>query len=460
MSDNTTLNPGVSGDAIRDVDRSGVKTQVVLMDVGGQAGPESLVTLANPHPIQPAATSFVFSASGQNTTTTQLAAAATFTGTVESTSSQQCISILLTCDQPGTLTIEQFIDSGGTFKTNSWVYTTAANVPFSRNFTANGNYARVKFTNTGASTTTTLNLNTAYGTLPAVDDLGNSQVSLNEVNGTALTLGQKVMASSIPVVLASDQTAVIVQGGAASGASVAGNPNLIAGTFSTTQPTVTTGQAVTAQYTARGEALVALSNGAVAVAVKAASTAAAFTDPALTVDPRPGGALVTASAAMADAFANPTLGKQAVVNMVYNGSTWDLQRGMSGALTTGDTGAKTATGNGATQTNVGNKGAQIVVNMGAVSGTTPTCTIKIQGSVDGGTTWFDVPGATTAPLVATGVFGITVYPGIAVTAGGVTSGTTAGASGVLPRSWRVVWTIGGTTPSFTITNIQVNYLPN
>jgi hypothetical protein len=203
-----------------------------------------------------------------------------------------------------------------------------------------------------------------------------------------------------------------------------------------------------------------ISDGTNSPAVKAASTAAAFTDPALTVDPRPGGALVTASAAMADAFANPTLGKQAVVNMVYNGSTWDLQRGMSGNLTTGDTGAKVATGNGATIANVGNKGIQLVVNMGAVTGTTPTCVIKMQGSADGGTTWYDIPGATTASLTATGVYGITVYPGIAVTAGTTTTGTTATANVPLPRTWRVVWTIGGTTPSFTITNIQYNYIPN
>ena len=45
--------------------------------------------------------------------------------------------------------------------------------------------------------------------------------------------------------------------------------------------------------------------------------------------------------------------------------------------TTGDTGAKTATGNGATQTNAGNKGVQILIVMGAVTGTTPTFVGKI-----------------------------------------------------------------------------------
>lgn len=146
--------------------------------------------------------------------------------------------------------------------------------------------------------------------------------------------------------------------------------------------------------------------------------------------------------------------------LLYNGSTWDRARGMSIAITTGDTGAKTATGNGATQTNVGNTGIQIVLAMGAVTGTTPTFVMKVQGSVDGGTNWYDVPGATTASLVATGVWGISLYPGQVVTAGTTTTGTTATASCALPRTWRVVWTIGGTTPSFTITSITYNYLVN
>lgn len=43
MADNTVLNPGVGGDTFRDKDRSGVKTPVSLIDVGG-AGAEKLLT--------------------------------------------------------------------------------------------------------------------------------------------------------------------------------------------------------------------------------------------------------------------------------------------------------------------------------------------------------------------------------------------------------------------------------
>ena len=125
--------------------------------------------------------------------------------------------------------------------------------------------------------------------------------------------------------------------------------------------------------------------------------------------------------------------------------------------TTGDTGAKTATLNGATQTNATSKGAAIVFNVGAVTGTTPTLVAKLQGSANGGTTWFDIAGATTETLTATGVYGIEVYPGIAAVAGTTTTGTSAYVNSILPRTWRVVYTITGTTPSFTLTNVQVAY---
>ena len=185
--------------------------------------------------------------------------------------------------------------------------------------------------------------------------------------------------------------------------------------------------------------------------------------PAVTTQPVSGTVGITGyptAAASADALANPTVTQVGAAALAFNGTTWDRVRGMSTALTTGDTGAKVATGNGATITNIGNKGVQIVVNMGAVSGTTPTAVLKVQGSTDAGTTWYDIPGATTASLTATGQYGITIYPGVATTAGVATTGTTATTSMVIPRTWRMVWTIGGTTPSFTITAVQYIYLPN
>ena len=46
---------------------------------------------------------------------------------------------------------------------------------------------------------------------------------------------------------------------------------------------------------------------------------------------------------------------------------------------------------------------------------------------------------------------LAVYPG-------VTSAANAAVSYPLPRTWRVAWTIGGTTPSFSITSVQVGYI--
>jgi hypothetical protein len=113
----------------------------------------------------------------------------------------------------------------------------------------------------------------------------NIGAQFNTAPGTATT-GQTV------ALLADANGRLIVGGAAASAAAIAGNPILNGGTFTTTLPTVTTGQAVNLQTTARGEQLVALSSGAVAVAHKAASTAAAATDPALVVSLSPNSPIV------------------------------------------------------------------------------------------------------------------------------------------------------------------------
>jgi hypothetical protein len=51
MVDNTVRNSTSGGDPIRTIDRGPAKTEVVCLDVGGQAGPESLVTTANRMPV-------------------------------------------------------------------------------------------------------------------------------------------------------------------------------------------------------------------------------------------------------------------------------------------------------------------------------------------------------------------------------------------------------------------------
>ena len=129
----------------------------------------------------------VFSFSTVNSSSAQLAAAATFTGTVESVVSQQSYSVLFFSDQNATITIKQYIDAGGTKLVSSLVYTYTANAQFARSGVLNGNYCNVVVQNTGGSTTTTLALDVAYGTIPSATQLNNNPSAINEVNGTVVS---------------------------------------------------------------------------------------------------------------------------------------------------------------------------------------------------------------------------------------------------------------------------------
>ena len=190
MSDNTIINVGSGGDTIASDDvttlngsaSSGVKVQR-MKAMHGADGTATDVSTASPMPIQPAAAYYVF-ATG-NSSTSQLAASATFTGAIEDVLSQPSVSMLITSDQPFTLTVNQYIDASGVYKASTWSYTVLANQQFARSFTLNGNYFNLTLTNTGASTTTTLNINTYFGTIP--------------------TSGIAPAVASMPITIAADQ---------------------------------------------------------------------------------------------------------------------------------------------------------------------------------------------------------------------------------------------------------------
>lgn len=77
-------------------------------------------------------------------------------------------------------------------------------------------------------------------------------------------------------------------------------------------------------------------------------------------------------------------------------------------------------------------GIVLQVNVTAVSGTSPTLTVKAEDSVDG-TNWNAVAGAATSSITATGITLVRVdLRAVPVT-----------------ERLRFTWTIGGTTPSFT-----------
>ncbi len=89
------------------------------------------------------------------------------------------------------------------------------------------------------------------------------------------------------------------------------------------------------------------------------------------------------------------------------------------------------------------RGVRIVVVISAVSGTSPTLTLKLQ-SYDGASgTWVDVKGASTLALGATGTTEMTVYPGL-------TAVVNEAVNAIPGRRVRIYGTVGGSnTPTVT-----------
>lgn len=91
----------------------------------------------------------------------------------------------------------------------------------------------------------------------------------------------------------------------------------------------------------------------------------------------------------------------------------------------------------------GSKGAKFFLNISAVSGTSPTCVVKIQEKDPISRSWVDVNGAAFASKTTVNADTLEVYPG-------VTAVANRRVSGVLSKTVRAVATIGGTTPSFNL----------
>ncbi len=134
--------------------------------------------------------SLAYPPSTGNNSPAQLTAGSTFTGTIETILNMQAAQIEVVSDQPYTLTINQFIDATGTRQSGSIVYNKAAGVPTNINVSLPGNYFQLTVKNTGASTTTTLNINTTFGIMDSVDDKGNHPVSERSITGAqAMAVG-------------------------------------------------------------------------------------------------------------------------------------------------------------------------------------------------------------------------------------------------------------------------------
>lgn len=105
--------------------------------------------------------------------------------------------------------------------------------------------------------------------------------------------------------------------------------------------------------------------------------------------------------------------------------------------------AATASTNGPDMENIGGRGVQLVINITTLTGTVPTATFTIQGKDSSATPQYYNILASTA-LAATGVTVLKVYPGLTAAANTV-------ANDVLPATWRVILTAGGTVTNLTAT---------
>lgn len=106
----------------------------------------------------------------------------------------------------------------------------------------------------------------------------------------------------------------------------------------------------------------------------------------------------------------------------------------------------TAAGAGTVNTsdilNTTGSGLRLVIDVTAISGTTPTLTVTIQGKDNASGKYYTL--LASAALNATGTTILKLYPGFAETAN-------VSANDCLPEWWRVSYTVGGTSPSVTAT---------
>jgi hypothetical protein len=83
--------------------------------------------------------------------------------------------------------------------------------------------------------------------------------------------------------------------------------------------------------------------------------------------------------------------------------------------------------------------------------------MQIQWSPDGGTTWINYGSATSAAMAATGsTLTVVVYPTALTAAVGMTGSIATDAP--MPKTWRMVYTGGGTAFSIAFVAVYVNYI--
>lgn len=234
------------------------------------------------------------------------------------------------------------------------------------------------------------------------------------------SLGAKTGALSLSVVPNTDTNFPVV-GNVLSAAADSGAPVKAGGKYNSTPPTLTNGNRGDLQLAANGALLVGFGSRAAGLNADSGSNNALV--PAIDLS-GVNGQLMTAG-------------------YLFNGATWDRQRGTidtAALITLSAAGAGTT--NSADQTNYSARGVKVGINISASSGTI-SVVVNIQGKDAASGTYYTI--ASTAALVGTGFVSLTVYPGI-------TAAANSAVADVLPRTWRVQVVSGaGVTPSVTAT---------
>ena len=214
-------------------------------------------------------------------------------------------------------------------------------------------------------------------------------------------------------------TASQVQGNAASGAADSGNPVKTGGVYSANPTGVTAGQRVDSWLNPQGA--INISGINIGAGVDAFTTTSAF--------------------AVHDS-GGTTSGAVSTAGYLYNGTSWSRARGNIDTAALLTYAAAAAGTNGADQTNYNARGVKLVVDITAISGAGATLTVTVQGRDAASGKYYTI--LASAALAAVATTTLEIYPSI-IAAANVTAGVT------LPRVWRVIATIAGTTPAVTAT---------
>ena len=96
----------------------------------------------------------------------------------------------------------------------------------------------------------------------------------------------------------------------------------------------------------------------------------------------------------------------------------------------------------ANQMTLGTVGVQVRLNVTALTGTTPTLTVTLQGYDPASGTYFTI--LASAAIAAVGMTVLNVFPSATAVANGSVNAQ-------MPQQWRILTAIAGTTPAVTAT---------